>query len=107
MFNLILTKNLYLVELATIERMYEGKIWYYTNSVRYSLARYDIGFIDVFTRTRYKAKNSAFCGEECVINAKAIITDKKFLSKKELIYIMQELNPTYISKKEKVKKFNR
>ena len=82
MFNLILTKNLYLVELATIERMY-------TNSVRYSLARYDIGFIDVFTRTRYKAKSSAFCGGECVVNAKAIITDKKFLSKNELIYIMQ------------------
>lgn len=48
-----------------------------------------------------------FVEKNGVINAKAIITDKKFLSKKELIYIMQELNPTYISKKEKVKKFNR
>lgn len=103
MFNLISTKNLYLVELVRVKKIERNKIWYYDDSKRYTLAKKESFFYytDIFTHTRYNQKNYVSCGEECINNAKAIITDKRFLSKKELIYIMQELNPTYISQKTK------
>lgn len=39
MFNLISTKNLYLVELVRVKKVGHNKIWYYNDSKRYILAK--------------------------------------------------------------------
>lgn len=100
MFNLISTKNLYLVELDMITKSQQlDKLttrYFFANKPRYALARkeHKHRYIDIFTETKYSDINDV--GKEMVVRANALITSKKYLNKEDIILILQELNPTYL-----------
>lgn len=100
MFELYSTKDLYLVELRTIINI-SGYIYKYSATKRYTLAKKgdifsDDFFTDILTKTKYKIRYFEPVGSEVVVFSKCLITDKKYLTKKEVIWLLQSLNPTYL-----------
>ena len=101
---MILTKNLSLIEIAVIESI-TNKDAHTTNyrffdERRYTLAtkKYDgREYEDAFTHSIYKpyyVVNEE--RQECIKDARSIITTKKYLTNSEALYILQTLNPTYL-----------
>lgn len=103
MFGLISTKNLYLLKLDMVKKYNYinfdlGQYWL-ANTPRFTLAKKDglFDYVDVFTNTKYS--NDRYEGKETVVEARSIITARKYITTKEANFILQELNPTYLKEK--------
>lgn len=104
MLGLISTENLFILELGMIEDIKYNSdgssIISFNQERRYALAKKcGFGFFDVFTSSMYKLSSISNILEECVISSKTIITDRKYITKKEGILLLKELNPNYENKK--------
>ncbi len=109
MFGLISTKGLYLLKLDMIEK-YEyinfdlGKYWL-ANKPRFTLARKEFfGYEDIFTGTHYSDSRKE--GKETIVEARSIITTRKYITTKEATFILQKLNPTYLKEKKRIRRKN-
>lgn len=99
MFGLISTKNLYLVtlDMVTDYRYVKAFCGEYklAHNPRYAFARKkDFEYIDIFTGTKYTS--DCWEGTETLVEARNIITTKKFITKEEASLLLKELNPTYL-----------
>lgn len=107
---MITTKNLCLVEISFIKKMdWYGigkSTQYLDKEKRYTLAKKNgFEYVDVFTNTIYMKSSDVFSeGVECVTSSRNIISSRKFITKNEAIYILQNLNPNYLPKKVKTLK---
>lgn len=107
MFGLVSTKNLYLLKLDMVTKyifinLDLGK-YSLANTPRFTLARKDgSGYVDVFTNIEYS--RGRYEGRETVVEARGIITTRKYITTKEANFILQELNPTYLKEKKVNKK---
>ena len=111
MFNLISTKNLWLIEISFIDKIdwhgIDYFIQYYSKEKRYTLAKkLESGdYLCVFTHHILKSASDQFDSKtECVTSSEIIITSKKFITKEEGINIVQKLNPTYLPENPKILK---
>ena len=108
MFGLINTKNLYLLKLDLVKKYdyinYDLGQYWLANTPRFILAKKygSFDYVDVFTNTKYS--NARYEGKETVIEARSIITTRKYITTKEANLILQELNPTYLKEKKVNKK---
>lgn len=99
MFGLINTKNLYLVTLDTVKETKVKSfldITYRTeNKLRYALARKCYcDYKDIFSGTIYNTFPNE--GSEVITETRVFIGSKKYITKEEAIYALQQLNPTYL-----------
>ncbi len=80
-----------------------GQYWL-ANTPRFILAKKygSFDYVDVFTNTKYS--NDRYEGKETVIEARSIITTRKYITTKEANLILQELNPTYLKEKKLIKR---
>lgn len=79
-----------------------GKYWL-ANKPRFTLARKELfGYEDIFTGTHYSDSRNE--GKETVVEARNIITTKKYITTKEANFILQELNPTYLKEKKLIRR---
>lgn len=110
MFGFIKTENLCLIEISTIIKIKyideDTDRCYFSQNKRYTLAyKYNDQFTDVFTNTKYEdINNISSTGFEGVSSSKNIITNKKYLTGGEALYILQSCNPTYLPKETKILK---
>ena len=110
MFDLISTKNLYLIEVAQVygssiflDARGNKKIRYNVGERRYTLGKkhHYLGwvFTDVFTKTEYESyKFSNINNLSYVITAKPIITPRKFITTEEAFSIIESKDPTFLMK---------
>lgn len=107
MFGLVSTKNLYLLKLDMVTKyifinLDLGK-YSLANTPRFTLARKDgSGYVDVFTNIEYS--RGRYEGRETVVEARGIITTRKYITTKEANFILQELNPTYLKEKKLIRR---
>lgn len=105
----IKTQNLCLVKLTTITKYIsnyvQGTEIHFSKEARYALAYRVDGikantsfpaYVDCFTGTIYRDKFDASEGEECYLKARALLTNKDYITFEEATYILRELNPTYL-----------
>lgn len=108
MFGLISTKNLYVVKLDLVTdyrqlNHFEGK-YRLAGKPRFALAKkIDFNYIDIFTGTKYS--DLVFPGEEIVIQSRAILTSKKYITKKVANIILQEIRHDYLDDKKLIKEY--
>ena len=61
-------------------------------------------FVDIYIHTSYSLVDNTYVTKvPVVVNAKSLITNCEYLTEKEALHILKELNPTYL-KEEKTKK---
>ncbi len=100
MFDLISTQNLFLAGLREAVKVTYNRGTKYTypgNQIRYTLVRKTCcTYKDIFTGTTYPKSNDVSEGEEFCAEIRGFITTKKYITRKEAIFILQELNPTYL-----------
>ena len=108
------TENLYLVKICNLVKIAETDIGtkrYWEREGRYSLAYLKDGqfntfmtFVDIYTHTSYPLVDNTYVTKvPVVVMAKSLITNCEYLTEKEALRILKELNPTYL-KEEKPKK---
>ncbi len=102
MFGLISTKNLYLIKLDMVtDYKYVSSMdgcYSLANNPRFTLAKKDCQyFIDIFTGTEYSSSINE--RKETIVEARSIITTRKYITAKEAEFLLQELNPTYLNAK--------
>ena len=107
MFGLISTKDLYLLKLDMVKEYY---------FINYELGRYNLAnnpiftlakkvgiyYVDVFSGKKYSTY--IYCGQETVVEARGIITTRKYITSKEANFILQELNLTYLKENKLIKR---
>lgn len=100
MFDLISTQNLFLAGLREAVKVTYNRGTKYTypgNQIRYTLVRKTgCTYKDIFTGTTYPKSDDVSEGEEFCAEIRGFITTKKYITRKEAIFILQELNPTYL-----------
>ena len=100
MFDLISTQNLFLVGLKEAVKVTYNRGTKYTypgNQIRYTLVRKTgCTYMDIFTGITYPKANDVSKGEEFCAEIRGFITTKKYITKREATFILQELNPTYL-----------
>lgn len=100
MFDLISTHNLFLAGLREAVKVTYNRGTKYTypgNQIRYTLVRKTgCTYKDIFTGTTYPKSDDVSEGEEFCAEIRGFITTKKYITRKEAIFILQELNPTYL-----------
>lgn len=110
MFGLISTKNLYLLKLDMVEKSefidFGLRNYIFANNPRFTLAKKDglFDYVDVFTKTKYSDRR--YEGRETLVEARSIITTRKYITTKEANFILQELNPTYLKEKKLIRRKN-
>lgn len=108
------TENLYLVKICNLVKIEETDIRtrrYWEHDGRYTLAYLKDGqfntlmtFVDIYTHTSYLLVDNTYVTKvPVVVKAKSLITNCEYLTEKEALHILKELNPTYL-KEEKTKK---
>ncbi len=108
------TENLYLVKICNLVKIEETDIGtrrYWEHDGRYTLAYLKDGqfntlmtFVDIYTHTSYLLVDNTYVTKvPVVVKAKSLITNCEYLTEKEALHILKELNPTYL-KEEKTKK---
>ena len=106
------TENLYLVKISKIVKVEDYPSFirrHYDPNFRYTLAylengqyRYRMTFVDIYSHTAYPVMdNVEIIGIPAVVNAEPIITNTKYLTEEEALYILKELNPTYLKENAK------
>ena len=108
------TENLYLVKICNLVKIQETDVEtrrYWEHDGRYTLAYLKDGqfntlmtFVDIYTHTSYPFIDNTYVTKvPVVVAAKSLITNCEYLTEKEALHILKELNPTYL-KEEKPKK---
>ena len=110
MFGMISTKDLYVVKLDVVTdykqlNLFEGK-YKLSGNARFTIAKkVSSNYIDIFTGTKYS--DTVFPSEEIVVQSRAILTYKKYITKKEINILLQEINRAYLENKKLVKSINK
>ena len=107
MFGRISTKNLYLVTLRIVDSLIweeDSSKYFFDSETRYALVR-KIGsyeYEDIYTKTIHNHWSVCTQGDTAVVSERPVITNKKWFTNNEVLMLLKELNPTYLSEGKKL-----